>query len=465
MIREELTAEFYEPSRKNPCVCGSGIKFKNCCFGNYSSKSLDLFRDEYNAGNYKRALTHARNHFTWYALSHKAHTIHLLKLNKEEGEKLLSLDIEALAELLDNIHLCYSKVDKSEDFLDVIENARNVINDKRWDAKISYARGLWFLINKHDNKAAYSELEKIDIQSCKDPDVLSLYIDVYPKDLTLTESIKIIDRILKNTNKESVRLQYRVLKAIKYYLVCQKEDGNKIFKDAISKFKNLPEKEKSSFGKLQLAYAMEAYASLENNAEIYDEAREAVICLIHEAEENKYSKDYLADLHKLLGDCEEGMNNHGAAAKEYNTSMRQTSSQLTKVFLARSLNNNGDHEKAKEVALSIDNNELDKHGMFDLAIVWALIAITSSNENDLEEAKLRLKNVETQDPLFIQYRDRLIIELLEITSKTKPSTIKSLIRTLNKYVILNPNFFGVGLNINKIIDDTESAIDIKKANK
>lgn len=293
MIHEELTAEFYEPGRKKPCVCGSGIKFKNCCSGNYSSKSLDQFRNEYNSGNYKTALMHARHHFTWYALSHKAHTIHLLKINKESGEHLLGIDIEALAELLENIYLCYRNLGNSESFLDVIENARNIINDKRWEAKIAYARGLWYLVNKHDSKTAFLELDTIDIQTCDDPNILSLYIDVCPKELTLTESVNIIDRIIANTLKESVRLQYRVLKAIKYYLVCQNKDGKKYFDDAISQFKALSEDEKSSYGKLQLAYAMETYASLENRKDFLKEARETVTYLLDEAEEKNIKKNIL----------------------------------------------------------------------------------------------------------------------------------------------------------------------------
>ncbi len=465
MIHEELTAEFYEPSRKKPCVCGSGVKFKSCCSGNYTSKSLDQFRKEYNSGNYKTALMHARHHFTWYALSHKAHTIQLLKINKDAGENLLNIDIEALAELLENIYLCYSKLDKSEEFLDVIENARNIISDKRWDAKIAYARGLWYLVNKHDTKAAFLELELIDIQTCNDPSVLSLYIDVYPKELTLTESINIIDRIISNTLKESVRLQYRVLKAIKYYLVCQNKDGKKFFDEAISKFTGLSEDEKSSYGKLQLAYAMETYASLENSKDFLKDAREIATSLIDEAEEKKYKKEYFADLHKLLGDCAAGLGDNETAIKEYTFSLQQSSSQLTKVFLARSLNNNGEYDNARDVLVSINDEEFDTQEMFDLAITWAIIATTSLGKNDLEEAKHRLKNVKSKDPLFIQYRDSWIIELLEITPKTKPGKLKSLLRSLNKYVILNPNIFGVGININKIIDDTESAAEPKQANK
>lgn len=135
------------------------------------------------------------------------------------------------------------------------------------------------------------------------------------------------------------------------------------------------------------------------------------------------------------------------------------------MFLARTLNNNGEHDNAREVLVSIKDDVFDMQEMFDLAITWAIIATTSLDKSDLEEAKLRLKNIKSKDPLFIQYRDRWIIDLLEITPNIKPGKLKSLLLSLNKYVILNPNIFGVGININKIIDDAESVIEQKQANK
>lgn len=453
---------YHEPGRNDPCVCGSGLKFKKCCLGAYSSKASELFRNAYNTGDYDEALIHARNWFTWYALSHKAHTIPLLESDRNAGENMLQVDIEALAELLENLHLCYHRLKRNDEFIEVIERVKNTVQDKRWDAKIAYARGLWYSIDRNDDDAAYGALQSIDLQICYDPDILALYLQVCSAKLTLTESIEIIDRILANTQKESVLLQYRVVKAIQYYLVCQQADSDKLLDEAISKFSELPADKKSSYGKLKFAHALEFYGKATNQQKVLEQGREVVIGLIHEANEEHFTAIYKADLHRLLGDFDEGLGNHRDAIKDFSTSLELNPSELTKVFLARSFCNDGQYNKAKELLESIDHTILDKPGKFDLAISWSIVAATFLNENDLVEAKARLKAVEANDPVFIQIRDRWMIDLLEATPKSEPGKIRRLIRSLNKYVSLNPNFFGIGININRIIDDADSTIQNKK---
>ncbi|MDL1981946.1 MAG: SEC-C domain-containing protein [Deltaproteobacteria bacterium] len=461
-IPAKFMAAYHEPGRNNPCICGSGMKFKKCCLGAYSSKASELFRNAYNTGDYDEALIRARNWFTWYALSHKAHTIPLLQSDRDAGENMLQIDIEALAELLENLHLCYYRLKRNDEFIEVIERVRNVVQDKRWDAKIAYTRGLWYSVDRNDDEAAYDALQSIDLRTCYDPDILSLYLQVCSAKLTLTESVEIIDRILSSTQKESVRLQYRVVKAINYYLVCQQADGDRLLEEAISKFSSLPAVKKSSYGKLKFAYALEIYGKTTNQQKILEQGREAAIDLIHEANEEHFTAIYKADLHRLLGDFDEGLGNHHNAIKAFSISLELNPSELTKVFLARSLCNDGQCNEAKKLLESIDDTILDKPGKFDLAISWAIVAATSLNVSDLGEAKARLKTIEAHDPVFIQLRDRWMIDLLEATPKSEPGKIRRLIRSLNNYLLLNPNFFGIGININRIIDDADSTIQNKK---
>ncbi|MFZ2633857.1 MAG: SEC-C metal-binding domain-containing protein [Desulfosalsimonadaceae bacterium] len=463
MILSKFMAACHEPGRNNPCICGSGLKFKKCCLGAYSSKASELFRNAYNSGEYDEALIHARNWFTWYALSHKAHTIPILESDQDAGEQMLQIDIEALAELLGNLHLCYYRLKRNDEFIEVIERVRNVVHDKRWDAKITYTRGLWYLIDKDNEGAAYVAIQSIDLQTCYDPDILSLYLQVCPTKLTLTESVEIIDRILSNTQDESIRLQYRVVTAINYYLVCQHADGDRLLKEAISKFSELPADKKSSYGKLKFAYTLELYGKATNQQKILEQGREVTIDLIHEANEEHFTAIYMADLHRLLGDFDEDLGNHRNAIKAFSISLELNPSELTKVFLARSLCNDGQCNEAKKLLESIDDNILDKPGKFDLAISWAIFAATSLNVSDLRKAKARLKAIEAHDPVFIHLRDRWMIDLLEATPKSEPGKIRRLIRSFNKYLILNPNFFGIGININRIIDDGDSATQNKKS--
>lgn len=430
--------------------------------GVYSSESSEQFRNAFNTGDYETALIHLRHWFTWYALSHKAHTIHLIESDQDAGEYLLHIDIQALGEILENLHLCYYRLKRSEEFLEVIERLQNVLQDKRWDAKIVYTRGLWYSVDRNDDNAAYEALLDIDVRTCNDPDFLSLYLQVSHDELSLAERFEIIDRILSNTCKQSVQLQYKVVKAINYYLVCQQKDGDKILNETITGYLKLSEDKKSSYGKFKLAEALEIFGKATNDVESFKQGHQVTVDLIREANASNYTSVYLADLHRLLGDFNADIEDYSNAIKEFLISLDLNPSELTKVFYARALCNNGQYGEAKKILRSIDDIYLDGRGVFDLAISWAIIAAKYLDSNDIKEAKSRLKSIETKDPAFIQLRDQWIIDLLEATPKNEPGEIRKLVNALNKYLILNPNIFGLGININRIIEDADSIIKKEK---
>jgi len=461
-VPAKFTLEYHEPGRNDPCVCGSGIKFKKCCARTYSAKASGHFKDAYNSGEFASALTSVRNHFTWYVLCHKAHTVPFLESKTKEALDLLSLDIEALAELLDNLHLCYFRTGRSNEFPDVINRVSEVIQDKRWSDKIAYTRALWNLVDRNDEEAASAALQPIDIKSCEDPDVLAIFLQVNAKKLTLAASINMADRIIKHSPSPSYRFQYSIVKGLRYYLVCQPGDGSKIIEDAIDKYKQLADDEKSAYGDRLLANALEMYGKFTGRMELVEEAEKHARKLLRVAEEENYPNSYRAGLLKLLGDCLEGQEKHVEASAAYTSSIEAEPSELCKVFLARSICNSGDHSGARRILGAISPIQLDEAGKFDLAISWALVAVNSLSLEDLEEAKRLMKAAESQYPMFIQQRDCWIIELLETKPKIEPGQLRKLIQSLNRYVTLNPNFFGIGINLNRIIEDTESSTDQKK---
>lgn len=457
IFSSKFKAEHFEPERNELCICGSGLKFKKCCAGVYSAVSAKSFRISCNSGDYEKALLHGRRYFTWYALSHKAHTVPLLESNSHIAQKLLSIDIEALAALLDNLHLCYFHLKRSTEFPEVIDRVRNLIDDTRWTNKIAYMKGLWHLIDQKNEKESLDSLSSIDLPSCKDPDILSLYLQVCPKDISLSESLRIIDIIVSNTPKESIRLQYRVLKALKFYLICQQQEGDTLLEESIAIFEKLPRDKQSVQGRMWLAHALEIYGRAGGRNDILEKAKQVVSDLIRETDGQKFTGNHIGNLYRLLADCEEDIGNHAAATIAYARSLSFDPNELTKVFLARSVCNDGDISKARGFLSAIKETLLDDPGRFDLAISWALLAATSLQSNDINIAMERMKAVKVQEPIFIQLRDRWIIDLLETIPASKPGAIRRLIRMLNCYITLNPNFFGVGININKVIDDIDSA--------
>ena len=172
-------------------------------------------------------------------------------------------------------------------------------------------------------------------------------------------------------------------------------------------------------------------------------------------ERQGYTQVYAAEIEKSLGDCMSFLKEYHDAVKYYRTSIEHEDADLTKVFLSRAYVNLSDPESTRELLKSIDANQFDENSHYDYAISWAILATHSFLSEDLEMAKSQLKQAKSNWPLFKSQRDYTLIQLLEIIPKKPKSRIKDIIHSLNRYVSLNPNIFGVGINFNKIVEDID----------
>jgi tetratricopeptide (TPR) repeat protein len=439
-------ADFHEPKRNEECVCGSGIKFKKCCMGKYSKKGSEDFFTFGKKGDYKQALISIRQHLTWYVLSHKAHTVPFLESGSDEAKRMLSVDIEALSHYLGNLFFCYMRTGIPDEFIHALGIAENYISDPRWDAKIAYHRGLWLKYIKGDPKAAYNQLTAIDVNGCNDPEYLGLYIELYPDKFSFDEITGLINRILENTEDGSTRLHYSVLKAIQYLLIEQQSDFVKTIDTAIEKFKEESKEKAYWFGRDTLCYALQLLGKTGSRPEATSEAIAEIKSLIAEGHDD-------SKLERLLGDCYIDHDDYENAKQAYAKSLTLEESELTKIFIAECTLHQGDIDSARNQLRSINSSALNDNGLFDLAISWAKLAIQSLTEEDRQRALTGLTAVSNEYPYFRGYRDKLKIDLLQITPEAEPGVIKRVILTINKYVMLQPNFCGLGININQLLED------------
>lgn len=137
-LHDRLSLESNEPSRKQPCLCGSGKKFKNCCGNLYKTDERKFAFEKYNEGKYKEALKACRLEVTWYILCHRAHTIPFLRSGTDETKKLLEVDIDALSSLLELLIKCYEKTGKEKEITHLVDSLKNAISDQRWYDRIRF---------------------------------------------------------------------------------------------------------------------------------------------------------------------------------------------------------------------------------------------------------------------------------------------------------------------------------------
>lgn len=407
----------------------------------------------YNKGQYEEALLSCRQHLTWYRLCHQAHTVPFLKSGAKESKDLLRIDIEALADIAGLLHRCYFHTGRSEDFPSAIESLSNAIDDPRWRNKIRYFHALWWLLDKNDRKASLSVISKIDIAACEDPEILTLYLDVSPPWIPFKAKVEVLDRIVANTHRPSEVLQYTILKGIAYCLINEIPQGCEIMEEAIASYKKIDDDKKTPYGAFRLAQGLEILGEFKDDFTIVRDAITHYIVIQQEAKDGGYTPAYFADIEKALGNCYSFLREYDKALQCYLKSLEYEHSDLTKVFLSRALVNLGDLVQARETLRSIDLSRFNEHEHYDYAISCAILATRSLVREDLEVAKSKLKEAKAFWPIFISLRDSTLIDLLETSPSNKEGRFKKLIRELNRYVSLNPNVFGIGIDFNKIVED------------
>ena len=67
-----------------------------------------------------------------------------------------------------------------------------------------------------------------------------------------------------------------------------------------------------------------------------------------------------------------------------------------------------------------------------------------------------MREAKADEPIFIHQRDRLLIDLNDLKPMSDEGFIRKTIKSLNRYILFQPNLFGIGINVNNIIEDVET---------
>jgi tetratricopeptide (TPR) repeat protein len=452
MIQKRHYLERYEPGPKMPCLCGSGQKFKKCCSGEYQSNAKDGATEAYNAGEYSEALKKCRLHLTWYILCHKAHTIPFLESETKEAEELFEVDIKALAYQVNLLMSCYERTGKHNQFPSALDALFNAITDQRWYDEVAYMRALWQLLDSPDGKLAYHELKKIsNLDTTEDANVLALFLQVYPGKLSYSKTIEIIDRIIAAKPRPGMILQYQALKGIQYYLTKDIERAIAIISDAIAEFKRTGLENQSTHDRVILGECLYLLGELSGDRKFFSECQ-----LIYNEviESNELELSCLAWMHSNLGHLLLAEGRPSEAKVHFTRAYNIEPSEVTKLFIGKSNLNLRRFAEAENVLGDVNCEKFDEGESLDFAIALAILAVETKRQDLLSKAETCLTAVTPADPIFLDFRNSLLEEVKTQNQRVLPK----LLRMISRYFLLQPNFFGLGVNVNSILDDTRKNI-------
>lgn len=453
-----------EPKSKEPCLCGSGKRFKNCCRDQYRTSPWKKLKDVELSP--KQKLRAARAHITWYRLCHQVNTKPVLESGSSDAQQLLELDINAMSGLIDRLRDQYSACGKSTELPSALEHLRDSIDDDRWKTALDFQICSTLAFDIHDRAAARRISLKHDWHVLDHVEFLTLWFDLNSGQLNQLDRIEICKRIVSLAEDPAVVLQYTAAVGVEHCLLQDVHTGVAIVFEAIHTFEESLDQENNHYGTYQLAHAYQTVAAFTGDKE---HAERAAILLHELLKEDLHTPAGKADLWMWIGDSYRLQDRHEEAQDALRKSIELNETNLANIYLGKAEIELRQYDSARTRFAAVRQEELSKENRFDLTTGMGKLAVRTRDRQDIENTLAELREIESKASLFQKCIQELLVEMHEIRDQSKSSqsaeTLLSQLAKLSKYLHLRPNIFGVGLNINAMLehavdDDTqESSFD------
>lgn len=456
----------YTPARNSECLCGSGHRFKQCCADYLPVSDIGTKgRVAAKADDYKAALIAARSDITQYTIWHKAHTAPHIRVCHDElpkpfYERLLNIDVKALSECVDSLLWCYNQLNRTDELPAVLERLRLNIDHPLWHRKIIYFHALQLLGKNWDDEAGKKELKKLgSMDDETDTEILQLCLDLFHDELSFSTRQKLIGRIVDLTENPEERLHYQFLRAVSLLMVDDQKGATEKLQAAIHDYRSVrDEKDESAYGLTYYASACEMLGQIDKDRLLIDEAVTLFQQLVVREDLNIKG---VANAYRNLGDALCSISSWEEAKEAYSAAFERAPDEILKVFISQCLLYLNNIEEAEQCLSTVEKTALTASETVDFAFTFSQVAIESGKNENLVSAEHELRTIEIAEPYFKQYKDELLISVIDRLrigpSKERAAKTRGVIQKISyffcRYAILKPNFMGIGININKIVED------------
>ncbi len=418
--------------------------------------------------DYRTALKYVRHGITNYTILHKTNTAPYITSKNEGVVRLLDIDIKALTELTESLLDCYRGLNDYQSFEYDLERLRGNISDVRWQRKITYFQVIASLGDHWSERVGKREVKKLmPLDEESDAEIIQLYLHFCSDELPFKRNLDILDRLISLIEKPSEKLHYTVVKAIKYLCIGDESESEKLIEQALNDYELKDWSSDNSYGHMQHAQAISLLADLQHSAKLKVQSIQEFESLL---ENHSWTDSGMADIHFEIGRSLFHIKKFEEAIEQYRKSLEIQNSEIVKVFLSQAqldLNDEGAICTIKEVEENL--SELSESEQLDYIFTYAAIGIAFKQKDMIEKSLGYLNETSLLAPIFEQQKSKLISEISflyktgELEGKSNLlSTLKKLFGLTTRYLILQPNIAGLGVNINKIADDLVSESNKKK---
>lgn len=445
------------PSRNAPCLCGSQRRFKSCCANFWEDAG---FREDHarlaSEGDFVSAAKSLRAWITWYRICHERHTKVLLKRDCGLGAEILAIDIDALFELSYVLLRYLSELGSESESEAFISSASLFVDDPRWVEKWHLLSILAKLGSAWDDEQAKVVVRNLgSLDQYNDPELLMVALDVLSNELGFGKAYRTCERIERLVHDSYYKLQYGTLAAVLLLLASDRGGAVDRLRDVIQRF-DAEEQDFSSTTPYQLSELAKTMGFAQQLMEDADFGRRGIVAINRLLECGSLNTAGLSDTHLRKAWLLRDMGDFDGAISSFRAAYAANGNAVACVFEAESEAMKGNFDRAISLLGAVDQSGLDEAGLADLAFVSARCAVSVSDRTLMSQARDRLNLLELKDALFLLERSNLLREIdVALVAPLGAAQVPKLklLELVSRYLDMRPNFCGLGLNINAMLDD------------
>ena len=460
----------FEPEPKSSCLCGSGGRFKNCCASRLPGFDRgQQWRAAANDGRLLTAIKHLRADITQYTIWHLTNTAPAVAKKPElRSGRLMHIDILALSDQVSDLMWAYGRYGWMDKIPAVLDRLKTNIDDSRWLAKIAYHRAIHALWCRDRDRAIAEIAPLLPITVLSDDEnLLQLYLDLHRRRIGLSENRAICARIIELSKIPSDKIHYAGAAAYELLLAGDDDGARKEFDAIIALARHWEQEEPLSLmAETWLCLCLQGRATLDYDVELFKEIDRRLSRYLFEG--GAHSVETRAYLLRCLGDTRRYAGVYEGAAKVYRMSDELVPAPELRTFEAECELRLGNEDEAFRLIRSIAVNKLGEAERADHAFTYFYIALKRRDRPSLLDARELLKNAATPLAYFNTRRLEHIVtigEALEALDKEQATPelgpILSGLKSASRYIQMQPNWAGVGINGNAIINDVVARAEEK----
>jgi tetratricopeptide (TPR) repeat protein len=217
------------------------------------------------------------------------------------------------------------------------------------------------------------------------------------------------------------------------------------------------EQELTDYESSQLALSLELLGAIRQDEKLLKEAVDLFEQLL---ESGNFTSTGRAELYRHMGDAHRHKRAWNLAREAYLRALDIESPAICKVLLAECVLRMNGTDDAIKLITEVDVRELGQSEYVDYVFAAAEISIEAKKRELLEKVRSMLSDLEVSGPYFRERRDSLLLSVIETqqsrasqpTSHRTKRILTGLARHASSYLVLQPNFMGIGLNVGRMLE-------------